>query len=118
MKYLLLPLLWLLFSAQLQSQHINFEEYYLPNGLHVILHQDNTIPIVTTSVLYHVGSRDKDPERTGFAHFFEHLLFEGTKNIYKGNGSKSFHQMEAQITRLQQTILLVIKKIFPQISYN
>ena len=84
MKYLLLPLLWLLFSAQLQSQHINFEEYDLPNGLHVILHQDNTVPIVTTSVLYHVGSRDEDPERTGFAHFFEHLLFEGTKNIDKG----------------------------------
>ena len=66
------------------SQKVAFEEYDLENGLHVILHQDNSVPIVTTSVLYHVGSKDENPERTGFAHFFEHLLFEGTKNIPKG----------------------------------
>ena len=52
--------------------------------MHVILHQDNTAPVVTTSVMYHVGAKDENPERTGFAHFFEHLLFEGTKNIPKG----------------------------------
>lgn len=67
-----------------RAQEVSFEEYDLPNGLHVILHQDNSVPIVTTSVLYHVGSKDENPERTGFAHFFEHLLFEGTKNIEKG----------------------------------
>ena len=66
------------------GQKVAFEEYDLENGLHVILHQDNSVPIVTTSVLYHVGSKDENPERTGFAHFFEHLLFEGTKNIPKG----------------------------------
>ena len=66
------------------GQKVAFEEYDLDNGLHVILHQDNSVPIVTTSVLYHVGSKDENPERTGFAHFFEHLLFEGTKNIPKG----------------------------------
>ncbi len=66
------------------SQKVEFEEYDLQNGLHVILHQDNSVPIVTISVLYHVGSKDESPERTGFAHFFEHLLFEGTKNIAKG----------------------------------
>ena len=66
------------------GQKIDFEEYDLDNGLHVILHQDNSVPIVTTSVLYHVGSKDENPERTGFAHFFEHLLFEGTKHIPKG----------------------------------
>ena len=68
----------------LYSQQVEFEEYDLENGLHVILHQDNSVPIVTTAVLYHVGSKDEDPERTGFAHFFEHLLFEGTENISKG----------------------------------
>jgi predicted Zn-dependent peptidase len=52
--------------------------------MHVILHQDNTAPVVTTSVMYHVGAKDENPERTGFAHFFEHLLFEGTVNIPKG----------------------------------
>jgi predicted Zn-dependent peptidase len=52
--------------------------------MHVILHQDNSAPVVTTSVMYHVGAKDENPDRTGFAHFFEHLLFEGTKNIPKG----------------------------------
>lgn len=66
------------------AQVIEFEEYDLDNGLHVILHQDDTAPVVTVSVLYHVGAKDEDPDRTGFAHFFEHLLFEGTKNIEKG----------------------------------
>ena len=66
------------------AQEVDFEEYDLNNGLHVILHQDNTAPIISISALYHVGSKDEDPERTGFAHFFEHLLFEGTENIEKG----------------------------------
>lgn len=66
------------------AQSVSYEEYDLPNGLHVILHQDNTAPVVTTSVMYHVGAKDEQPDRTGFAHFFEHLLFEGTKNIEKG----------------------------------
>ncbi len=75
-----------LFCAALtmQAQQVAFEEYDLDNGLHVILHQDNTAPIVTTSVMYHVGAKDENPEKTGFAHFFEHLLFEGTKNIERG----------------------------------
>jgi len=77
-------LLGFIYCGWLTAQQVNFEEYDLPNGLHVILHQDNSVPIVTTSVLYHVGSKDENPERTGFAHFFEHLLFEGTKNIEKG----------------------------------
>jgi len=70
------------------AQQVNFEEYDLDNGMHVILHQDSTAPVVTTSVMYHVGSKDENPERTGFAHFFEHLLFEGTKNIPRGEWTK------------------------------
>ncbi|SNR56580.1 Predicted Zn-dependent peptidase [Maribacter sedimenticola] len=66
------------------AQEVNYEEYDLDNGLHVILHQDRTTPIVTTSVMYHVGGKDRTEGRTGFAHLFEHLLFEGTKNIEKG----------------------------------
>ncbi len=66
------------------AQEVKFEEYDLDNGMHVILHQDNTAPVVTTSVMYHVGAKDENPERTGFAHFFEHLLFEGTENIDRG----------------------------------
>jgi len=75
----------LLFPALLAQQaKIEFTEFTLPNGLHVILHQDNSTPIVAISVLYHVGSKDENPERTGFAHFFEHLLFEGSENIKRG----------------------------------
>lgn len=66
------------------AQSVSFEEYDLSNGLHVILHQDNNAPVVTTSVMYHVGAKDEQPNRTGFAHFFEHLLFEGTENIENG----------------------------------
>jgi predicted Zn-dependent peptidase len=70
------------------AQEVEFTEYDLDNGLHVILHQDNSAPVVTTSVMYHVGAKNENPERTGFAHFFEHLLFEGTENIEKGSWFK------------------------------
>lgn len=73
-----------LFGISIAAQSVAFEEYDLPNGLHVILHQDNSAPVVTVNVMYHVGSKDESPQRTGFAHFFEHLLFEGTKNIERG----------------------------------
>lgn len=75
-------------SVQAQSVNIKFVEYDLPNGLHVILHEDHTIPTVAISVLYHVGSKNEDPTRTGFAHFFEHLLFEGSANIERGEYMK------------------------------
>ena len=75
-------------SVQAQSVNIKFVEYDLPNGLHVILHEDHTIPTVAISVLYHVGSKNEDPTRTGFAHFFEHLLFEGSDNIERGEYMK------------------------------
>jgi predicted Zn-dependent peptidase len=71
-------------SAQKSGSNIEFVEYDLDNGLHVILHEDNSTPIVAVSVLYHVGSKNEDPNRTGFAHFFEHLLFEGSENIGRG----------------------------------
>ena len=74
----------LMASLCIQAQEVTYEEYELDNGLHVILHQDNTAPLVTTSVMYHVGGKDRTEGRTGFAHFFEHLLFEGTKNIERG----------------------------------
>ena len=70
------------------AQKVEFEEYDLDNGLHVILHQDPSAPVIITSVFYHVGSKDEDPSRTGFAHFFEHLLFEGTENIARGEWDK------------------------------
>lgn len=70
------------------AQKVTFEEFNLDNGMHVILHNDTSAPVVITSVMYHVGSKDENPERTGFAHFFEHLLFEGTANIKRGEWFK------------------------------
>ncbi len=89
-KHLLfsLALLPVLGYAQVTQGRIAFEEYDLPNGLHVILHEDHSTPIVAISVLYHVGSKNENPERTGFAHFFEHLLFEGSANIKRGEFDK------------------------------
>lgn len=84
-------LLWLpliLTATALTAQEVAYEEYDLDNGLHVILHQDETAPVVTTSVMYHVGGKDRTEGRTGFAHFFEHLLFEGTENIARGDWFK------------------------------
>jgi predicted Zn-dependent peptidase len=64
--------------------NIKFVEYDLPNGLHVILHQDKSVPIVAQVMAYHVGSKNEKPDRTGFAHFFEHLMFEGSPHIPRG----------------------------------
>lgn len=77
-----------LFSGVSHAQKVDFEQYTLDNGLHVVLHQDKSAPVVITSVMYHVGAKDEDPNKTGFAHFFEHLLFEGSKNIGRGEWFK------------------------------
>lgn len=71
-----------------QAQTIQFEKYTLPNGLKVILHEDHSAPVVAVTALYHVGSKNEDTARTGFAHFFEHLLFEGSENIKRGEFDK------------------------------
>ncbi len=72
------------FNHLKKSYKIKFFEEKLSNGLHVILHQDHTNPLVSISVLYHVGSKNETPGKSGFAHFFEHLMFEGSKNIKRG----------------------------------
>lgn len=59
---------------------IQFETYTLPNGLDVILHRDDSLPMVAVNLWYHVGSKDEQPGRTGFAHLFEHIMFEGSKH--------------------------------------
>ncbi len=70
------------------QKKIDYISYDLPNGLHVIIHEENATPIIAVSVLYHVGSKNEIAERTGFAHFFEHLLFEGSANIGRGEYSE------------------------------
>lgn len=60
---------------------IQFERFELANGLRVLVHEDNSTPMVAVNVLYNVGSRDENPQQTGFAHLFEHLMFGGSANI-------------------------------------
>jgi zinc protease len=83
------------FASRLQAQapgasppaarlRVPFTDFTLPNGLHVILHRDASVPIVSVNVWYHVGSGSEKPGRTGFAHLFEHLMFEGSKNVPEG----------------------------------
>jgi len=75
------------------QNRIDFREFSLDNGLTVIMHRDSTTPIVAVSVMYHVGSKNENPDRTGFAHFFEHLLFEGTENIGRGEYMKKIESI-------------------------
>ena len=80
-NFLTLILAAALFPFVASAQNIKFEEYDLDNGLHVILSENHKTPNVVVSVMYHVGSKNEEPHLTGFAHFFEHLMFEGTENI-------------------------------------
>ena len=67
---------------------LKFEKYELPNGLDVILHEDHSIPMVAVNIWYHVGSKNEKPGRTGFAHVFEHMMFQGSEhhNVYYSEG--------------------------------
>jgi len=67
-----------------QTPKVQYVEFDLANGLHVILHEDHSTPIVAVTVMYHVGSKNESTQRTGMAHFFEHLLFEGSQHIGRG----------------------------------
>ena len=70
------------FSATVSAQdpEIPYEEFYLDNGLRVIVHEDRKAPIVAITIWYHVGSKNEEPGKTGFAHLFEHLMFNGSEN--------------------------------------
>ena len=63
---------------------VPYEMFRLPNGLTVILHEDHSAPVVSVNFWYHVGSARETPGRTGFAHLFEHLMFEGSKHVPEG----------------------------------
>src|SRR4026209_60159 len=71
--------------------NIPFVKHTLANGLDVLVHQDHSLPIVAVNVWYHVGSKNEVPGRTGFAHLFEHLMFEGSQHYDKGY----FHPLQA-----------------------
>src|SRR6187401_1088319 len=71
-------------AAGQKTLEVPYTQFTLPNGLHVILHEDHTVPLITVNVWYHVGSAREKPGRTGFAHLFEHLMFEGSQHVKEG----------------------------------
>src|SRR5215216_4054240 len=71
-------------SAGAPKLEVPYRLFTLPNGLSVILHQDRSVPVAAVNVWYHVGSANERRGRTGFAHLFEHLMFEGSKNVREG----------------------------------
>src|SRR6187551_22971 len=90
MRRLFMTLLLVVCTVPLRGQtatpplQVPYTQFRLANGLTVVLHQDKSVPIVTVNVWYHVGSANEKPGRTGFAHLFEHLMFEGSKNVKEG----------------------------------
>lgn len=68
-------------AAKVPAPTIKYEKYTLPNGLDVILSEDHRLPMVSVNLWYHVGPANERPGRTGFAHLFEHMMFEGSKNV-------------------------------------
>src|SRR4051794_1276678 len=71
-------------GAQTPAIQLPYTQFTLPNGLHVILHEDHSVPVVSVNVWYHVGSGRERPGRTGFAHLFEHLMFMGSGHVKPG----------------------------------
>ncbi|MGJ8681366.1 M16 family metallopeptidase [Paraglaciecola sp.] len=76
-----------------KSQALNIEKYQLKNGLDVVLHQDTSDPVVAVAIVYHVGSNRELPGKTGFAHFFEHMLFQDSENVGPGKFIKNIGNM-------------------------
>ncbi len=88
-KFIPAFLIPILIPAAVYTQvNVPFEKYVLPNGLEVILHEDHSVPIVAVNVWYHVGSAREKPGKTGFAHLFEHMMFQGSKHVEKGDHFK------------------------------
>src|SRR5204862_6774384 len=75
--------------AAVRPPRLDYTMTTLPNGLNVVFLEDHSTPIVHLQVWYHVGSKDERPGRTGFAHFFEHMRFKGSKNVDR-EGHPSF----------------------------
>jgi predicted Zn-dependent peptidase len=88
MKYLFVSLILICAVVQAAQPLIPIEKYSLKNGLRVILSRDNAVPVVSVYIMYDVGARAEEKGRTGFAHLFEHMMFEGSANAPKGTHFK------------------------------
>src|SRR5690606_10485132 len=111
---LIFLVLLLVASLTVSAQNrIEFKEFQLDNGLTVVMHRDTATPIVAVSVMYHVGSKNENPERTGFAHFFEHLLFEGTENIGRGEFMKKIESIGGTLNAYTSNDVTYYHEVLP-----
>ena len=98
MKLLITILAIAMLPAAAASQvNLKFEKYQLPNGLTVILHEDHSAPVIATVMMYHVGSKNEKVKRTGFAHLFEHMMFQGSANVGDDQHFKLLQEVGAEI---------------------
>ena len=95
---------------------INVREYKLKNGLTVLMHQDKSTPIVAVNMWYHVGSKNEAPGRTGFAHLFEHMMFQGSKNYV--DGWRGVDELGGQVIARPTKIVHIISRPFRQTFSN
>lgn len=99
--YAVLPLLLALImigtATMLAAGFVPFEQYTMNNGMTVILHQDRSTPVATLMMMYHVGSKNEKPGRTGFAHLFEHVMFKGSAHVADGEHFKLLQEIGANI---------------------
>ncbi|PKG82458.1 peptidase M16 [Colwellia sp. 75C3] len=100
--------------AQAQLPTVALEKYTLANGLEVVLHQDKSDPVVAVAILYHVGSNREKLGRTGFAHFFEHMLFQNSENVGPGNFIKNIGNMGGTLNGGTWQDGTIYYELFPQ----
>jgi zinc protease len=84
-------------SALAQPPVLQIDQYRLPNGLTVIMHEDHSVPVTAVQLMYHVGSKNEKPKRTGFAHLFEHIMFKGSEHLADGEHFKRLQEIGANI---------------------
>src|ERR1041385_5718150 len=95
--YRVLSLVLLMAPGMNAQINIKFEQYRLDNGMNVILHEDHSAPVAAVVVMYHVGSKNEKPKRTGFAHLFEHMMFKGSAHVADGEHFKLLQEIGANI---------------------
>ncbi|MBI5475690.1 MAG: insulinase family protein [Ignavibacteriales bacterium] len=104
MKVLLAILFLVIFMniSTIAQINVKFEQYQLDNGLNVILHEDHNAPVASVSVMYHVGSKNEKPKRTGFAHLFEHMMFQGSQHVGDNEHFKLLQEVGANVNGFTQ----------------
>lgn len=104
MKVLLAILFLVIFMniSTIAQIDVKFEQYNLDNGLTVILHEDHNAPVASVTVMYHVGSKNEKPKRTGFAHLFEHMMFQGSQHVGDNEHFKLLQEVGANVNGFTQ----------------